>query len=57
MVKVGFHLSLPCAFQDILVIAPDFGSLQIRYDLAIVEQDIGNKINIEIEQAAHINNL
>jgi antitoxin HigA-1 len=30
-------------------------NLQARYDLAIVEQDIGEKINIEIEQAAHIN--
>jgi hypothetical protein len=30
-------------------------NLQARYDLAIVEQDIGEKINIEIEQAAQIN--
>lgn len=30
-------------------------NLQARYDLAIVEQDIGEKINIEIEQAARIN--
>jgi addiction module HigA family antidote len=30
-------------------------NLQSRYDLAIVEQNIGEKINIEIEQAAHSN--
>jgi antitoxin HigA-1 len=28
-------------------------NLQARYDLAIVEQDIGDKINIEIAQAVH----
>jgi addiction module HigA family antidote len=28
-------------------------NLQARYDLAVVEQDIGDKINIEIAQAVH----
>ncbi|MGD9157883.1 MAG: HigA family addiction module antitoxin [Desulfobacteraceae bacterium] len=30
-------------------------NLQTRYDLAIAEQDIGEKVNIEVEQSAHLN--
>ena len=29
-------------------------NLQTRYDLAIAEQDIGEKVNMEVEQTAHL---
>lgn len=30
-------------------------NLQARYELAIAEQDIGERINVEVEQAANLN--
>ena len=42
--RLGKYFGLPAQF---------WMNLQARYDLAIVEQDIGDKINIEIAQAVH----